>query len=235
MADEETTVQTIEEQAERQATEAREDGMALLATAESFVITTPDEYTESGGLVREIVAKRKAVEATRKGITEPMDAAKRRVMELFRPGLDMLGKAEDRLKAAMVRFQRAEDQKQREDQARLDDIARKERERLAVRAVKEEDKGNTEKADVLYETALRVTAPEVAPTTRAAGVHMRTTWSAEVTDLAALVAAIAAGTVPLECVEPCMPILNAHARAWKDKLAFPGVRAVGTQGMAARA
>ena len=117
--EEDTGIQAVEQQAEQQAVQAREDSMALLATAESFAITTPDAYTESGGLVREIVAKRKAVEATRKGITEPMDAAKRRVMELFRPGLDMLTRAEGALKGAMVKFATAEEAKRRDEQARF--------------------------------------------------------------------------------------------------------------------
>src|SRR4030065_571353 len=113
----------------------------------------------------------------------------------------MLTRAEGALKGAMVKFATAEEAKRPDEQARVDELARKERERLAARAAKAEDKGDTEKADVLYETALRVTAPDVAPATKAEGVHMRTTWSAEVTDLAALVAAIAAGTVPLACVD----------------------------------
>lgn len=65
-----------------------------------------------------------------------------------------------------------------------------------------------------------------------AGITQREYWSAEVYDFAALVQAVAAGDIPLDCLAPNLPVLNDHAQAMKALLAIPGVRAVNTPGLA---
>ena len=64
------------------------------------------------------------------------------------------------------------------------------------------------------------------PPPKAAGVSFSTRWSAEVTDLLALVKAVAGGQAPLTVLTPHMPALNAMARKEQDRLDLPGVRAV---------
>ena len=54
------------------------------------------------------------------------------------------------------------------------------------------------------------------------------------TDLAALVAAVAAGEVPLAALEPHLPFLNQQARALKDELRYPGVQVVVDEGYVGR-
>ena len=67
---------------------------------------------------------------------------------------------------------------------------------------------------------------EAAPVTLPPGVTTRETWSAEVTDLGALVRAVAAGEVPLDAVLPFLPFLNGLARTERGAMAVPGVRPV---------
>lgn len=82
-----------------------------------------------------------------------------------------------------------------------------------------------------------VFTPPVAAPARAvsAGVSFRDNWRGEAVDLLALVKAIAAGTQPIGLVQVNQPALNQLARAWKDKLAVPGVRAVNDRTTATRA
>lgn len=58
------------------------------------------------------------------------------------------------------------------------------------------------------------------------GQTVRATWSAEVTDVMALVKAIADGTVTPEAIVPNTKFLNQMARAMRENLKWPGVRAV---------
>jgi hypothetical protein len=56
--------------------------------------------------------------------------------------------------------------------------------------------------------------------------HIRETWSAELIDLKALVMAISEGKAPLMAVQANMVFLNEQARAYKEVLRIPGVRAI---------
>ena len=67
-----------------------------------------------------------------------------------------------------------------------------------------------------------------------AGISTRTTYSAEVTDLMALVKAVAAGAVPLVVLQADMKVLNAQAKALKEHLVYPGVKVVSSSSIAAR-
>lgn len=74
-----------------------------------------------------------------------------------------------------------------------------------------------------------------APAPRVDGVGFRQAWSAEVTDLLALVRAVAAGQQPITLLQPNMPVLNQMARALKGALNVPGVKPVPTDVAAVRA
>ena len=214
---------------------ANEASISLMAKAEGFEITEPAEFEASGELLREIKAKQKEVGDTRTAITRPMDEAKRRVMELFAPVSQRLISAEQKIKAAMLEFTTAEQRRQRDEQAKLDRLAKIERDRLDRRAETARETGKEEKAEVLEETAAAVHAPLAAPKTKAAGVHTRTTWKAEVTDKAALIKAAAEDPQIARYILVDMRNLNALARAMKADLSIPGVRAVSEETVSARA
>lgn len=205
--------------------------VAFLADAKELVITTPAEYESSALMLRQVVGQRKTLETQRKDITGPMDEAKRGVMDLFRPVIARFQSAEDTLRDAALDFTMKEEEKRRREQARLDDLARKKEERLRAKAEEKREQGEEEKAEELEERSTQVVAREAAPVTRAAGVHARVTWHAEVTDLMELVKAVAAGSHAIGLLEPNMPALNALAVALKDTLDIPGVEAVKKTGM----
>jgi len=66
------------------------------------------------------------------------------------------------------------------------------------------------------------------------GISSRENWSAQVTDKAALVKAAAENPAYLAYLEPDMKSLNALARAQKNALAIPGVKAVNQAGLSVR-
>lgn len=246
-----TDINATVEEAEVIASEENEQSLALLASAESFAITNSDQYEASGNLLRTIKARQGHLGDLRLSITRPMDEAKSRIMGLFKPAQERLGLAETAIKRAMITFSQQEERKRRETQAKLDEQARIERERLEREAQRERDrlqrladanraKGREERAAAQEERAAAVevpvvTAPVITPMPRKAeGIAHRTTWRAEVTDLAALAKACIAGEQPMSFIQPNMSLLGTFARDQKDKLSIPGVKAVSEDIIAAR-
>ena len=87
---------------------------------------------------------------------------------------------------------------------------------------------------VVVAAEIASTPPAPAPAAKAKGVSTPERWHAEVTDLAALVRAIAEGRAPLSLVQPNMTALHGMARALKDQLGLPGVVARREVGVSVR-
>jgi hypothetical protein len=208
---------------------------AVLAQAEQFEIVTREHYVESADLLKQIKSKQAALDGLRRSMTRPLDEAKSRIMDLFRPAGERLSQAEDTLKDAMIGFTREQERLRQEAErvARL--AAEKEAERLRRQAERARARGKDEKAEDLEEQAETVPVPIVPSQSPAvSGVAFRTTWRAEVHDLKALVTACAKGQAPLALLQPNMVVLNTQARSLKKELNIPGVRAVSDEGVAAR-
>ena len=190
---------------------------------------------------REIAAKEDA-------ILSPMKQAMAEVKALFEKPKALLATAERTLKAKVAEWQDAERRRVEEERRRAEEIARKERARLAAEAEKArreaeakaqkiaEGQGTARTAaaverleqkaqDLALMSAMTVAPPVLGPS-KVEGVSTRTTWSAEVTDAMALIRAVAEGKAPPHLVTPNMAELNKLARAMKEHLAIPGVRAV---------
>lgn len=84
--------------------------------------------------------------------------------------------------------------------------------------------------------ALQHAAPvAVAAPAKLAGVSTREEWKAEVTDLMALIKAVAAGTESPDLLMANMPEINKRAKALKKEFNVPGIRTFPQQVIAARA
>lgn len=213
------------------------DQLLSLARQSYAVITTADECEAAGEDLKGIKAKQKALEDARTAITKPLLEAQRAVNALFKKPQDMLLEAERIVKRGILAYQDAEERKRREAEAAAAEAARKEREKLEAQAAKAAAAGKTGKAEALAATAAaipeRIEIQSGAPVI--SGVSSRTTWRAEVTDKAALVAYISAHPEWLHLVELNMTALNGLARSQKSALALPGVRAIEEKQIAARA
>jgi len=107
-------------------------------------------------------------------------------------------------------------------QRRLEEEAR-----LAVAVEAEQHGAPSETVQEILNQPVILPVPVVAPTfQRAQGVSTQQRWKAEVTDIKALCRAIGNGHASLEFVTPNMVALNSVARAMKQTMNIPGVRAV---------
>jgi hypothetical protein len=133
-----------------------------------------------------------------------------------------VGEQKNSLRLGMKTFEDEQERIRRAEQARLEEEARKAAEEAALaQAVALEQNGHKAAAEAV------IAAPVVAPavyvpktTPTGFGNATRRTWGAEVTDLMALVKAVAAGTVPIQALEANTVFLNGQARMLKAALAI---------------
>ena len=81
--------------------ELKEEAQLLLSQAQSYEISSPEMYEAAAEDLRSIVTKKKDLDTQRKKITKPLDEAKAAVMDLFKPPIDFLTKAEGILKRGL--------------------------------------------------------------------------------------------------------------------------------------
>jgi len=236
-----------------------------LTSASDFVIDSPTMFELASDDLKQVKALQKEVEEKRTSITGPLNQAVKAVNDLFRAPKDYLEKAEATLKRAMVTWTTEQERLAAEARAKAEEAARAERERLAAiereqaeaaRKAQEEAQaaaaaGDQEaaaaamaaaqaaeqQAAVAAMTANVVTVtPAVEAPAKVTGISGRINYSAEVTDLLALVQAVAAGQAPTECLQADIKFLGAQARAFKKAgQLYPGVMAVAERSISARA
>lgn len=132
------------------------------------------------------------------------------------------------LRDQMKAWEDEQERVRREEQARADAEAKRLAEEQALaEAAMHEAAGDHEAAAAVIEQPLAPAPVVVASTVpKGFGTFTRRTWRAEVTDLMALVKAVAAGKAPIKCLEANMPFLNNQARALNTAMNIPGVKAV---------
>lgn len=77
----------------------------------AITVDSPEMLDIAGEELRGFVTRRKQMEEMRLSITRPMDAAKAKVMDLFRAPLDRLGQGECLLRDEITRYQREQREK----------------------------------------------------------------------------------------------------------------------------
>lgn len=233
-----------------QADDLNKSPASMLKLAQSVIIDSPAMYDAAADDLKKIKSKLKALDEQRKAITNPLDTAKKAVMDLFRKPVELLEQAESMLKTSMLTYQREEQRKADEQQRLLDAEAKKERERMEsqaqlmnAEAQKQAASGNVlaaeqaqAEASSMQTIAAVITAPSVqsiAP--RVSGIAMTQTWKARITDKAALIKHIAEHPECLDWIDIKMTPLNQLAKALKTNMNIPGVQAYPEDGLSARA
>ena len=191
---------------------------ALAERATAMQVASQEDYAAAGELVREIAAVSKQIEARRKAITTPMDAAKKAVMDFFRGPLERLQDADKTLSRRMLDWKSKVERERREAEALAAEAARKERERLEKQAAKAEEKGRVEQAAALAAAAQSMPAAPVvhAEPPKAEGVHTQVRWRYRVIDESA---------IPREYLMIDDKKLGGVVRAMKDATNIPGIEA----------
>ncbi len=243
--------------------EVTSEAQALAAAAAGYAVKTADQYAAAGEELRRVKSAQKRLEDVRKSITRPIDAAKKAVMDLFRDPETKLAAAESGIKAAMVKFSDEQERIRQEEQRRLEEIARREREKLAAQAAEAERKAR-EKAEVerlaaesaaaagRHEEAAKLAAKAAAIEERSAAkvdaLQMRaaTVVAPVIQSEAPKVAGtstreewrwevVDADAVPREYLVVDEVKLGRVVRALKGDAKIPGVRIYPVRGLAARA
>jgi colicin import membrane protein len=119
---------------------------AALERVKSLVIRTHDDYAAAAADLAEVKGQFRAVDKQREELKAPSLEACRRVDSFFKPPLQFLGQAETILKGKLSAYDAEQERLRREEQARLDEIARQERLRKEAEAREVERKAR-EKAD----------------------------------------------------------------------------------------
>jgi hypothetical protein len=135
--------------------------------------------------------------------------------------------AEEIVSREIMRFD-AEDRKRREEEQRIaEERAKKERDEAALRAAAEAERaGEQEEAAAIIEEAVHapVFVPPPPPPPKLAGSAEVTTWKMEVTDLKALVLAVASGKAPLTYLQADEVAIRRTVIAQKASFHCAGVR-----------
>jgi hypothetical protein len=232
----------------REREEIEQTASSIIADAKEIVVKTAPEYRAAGEILKRVKAAQKKLADKKDALVRPINQGLKAIRELFRGPEDELAQAEGLVKRQMLAFDDEQERLRREAQRKLDEKARAEQERKNAQAQKAAadaeaarasgDVGKAERlqerSHALSDQAAAVVAPVVQrDSPRVPGVVPRETWSAVVTDLPALVKAIAEEKVPITAVLANMPFLNNQARALKRELRYPGVTAVVDKGIAA--
>lgn len=214
---------------------AREVGRQWLAAAKAYEIDCPESYEAAAEDLTQIKSRLSSLEEQRKSLTRPLDQAKAKIMEFFRPPKELLEEGERILKQSMLAYRAEEERKRRAFEAAMREEARRCRERLEAEARAAAAKGAEEEAQLKREQAENVITPILAPTTpKPKGISIAESWRAQVIDKLALVRAVAEGKAPTELLEVNMQAANRLALSLKQAFAYPGLKAVRVQSVAAR-
>lgn len=198
----------------------------LLVETKTYQIVNQEQLNFAAKWRNDIKDRAKRLEEERLAITRPIDESKKRIMDLFRKPLECLEQAEKLVSTAILTFNREQIRKQEAEQARLraeaEEVARKEREKIEAQALKQLEKGNEEKAEVLIEKAeaVQVFVPIVAPMVeKPKDISIKTTWKAKVVnpqDVPAYLNGMELRTIN-------MVVLNQIARSSNGNTTIPGV------------
>jgi hypothetical protein len=209
--------------------------------AEQMIINSDVAFQHAGHVLTGIKGLRKEIEET---FGQPIKDAHKLHKALVAKRKEFeapLNTAERVIKQKMAAYHQEQERIRREaEEARqraAEEARRREEERRLAEAAALEAEGHTAEADALIEEPIEAPpAPAARPAPKAEGVSFRTTWSAEITDPEALAAFVVANWGQYEqLIQFNTAELNAMARAQKDGLQLPGVKAVATQQVASRA
>lgn len=220
--------------------------MSVITETSSLVDLEQEALMVSGGLAIEITdqisynfAVEKRTEAANwlkdaraffKGMKDPAYAAWKKICSNENLVCDSVESRLKTINGALVRFDQEQDRLRRAEQMRLEDEARKqaEEDRIAQAAQMESEGVDAETVNAVLDAPIQITEPVLAAPTyeKSSAVVYRDNWGGEVVDLWTLVKHVAKDKSHLNLLQINRPALTQLARALKDSMSIPGVRAV---------
>jgi hypothetical protein len=149
---------------------------------------------------------------------------------------------EQTIKAALLAWERDEETRRRETEARLEEAAHRAAEAATVNAAAALERDADGDPEMLAEAADLLAQPIEAPAVyvpstvpHVQGIVYRDAWKAHPDiDVRALAAAVADGSAPVTFLQPNRTAINAWVRATQGHPAIPGIRVFNDRGIAAR-
>ena len=212
-----------------EATEVEQKALTVPDQAKALTVSTNEQYEQGEGLLATCKQLETEIHAAFDGIVDKAHQAHKEAVAQRKKYLDPIEEGRRILKGKMIAYQDTQERIRREEQARLEQEARKraEDEQIAIAAQLEKE-GDKETAEAVLSEPVQV-APVVAQRTAPAASRLsagRSVWSAEVTNIMALVKAVAEGKQPITLIQANETALNGMARSLKGSMAIPGVKAV---------
>jgi hypothetical protein len=210
-----------------EAEEVQTNALTIPDQAKAIAVTDADSYIRAGELWNDIRAMRKKVADT----FDPMIAhwhtghklALKKKSEIDGP----LETAEKFTKRQMNTYDEEQERIRQDEQRRLQEEAKKREEEARLQAaIEAEQAGAKEEAEEIFNEPAYV-APVIVPKAVpkvVGGPVFQTRWSHEVTDLMALVKAVAEGLAPIQAIQANDVFLGQQARSLKDAMRIPGVK-----------
>lgn len=109
--------------------ELQTEAKNLATLARTYQVSTPVQYAAAAEDLRRVKGALSRLDVIKKKITQPMGAAKRAVLDLFRGPEEELTRAEGGIKRVMIAYNDEQLRIQRAEQAKVEAAARAERER----------------------------------------------------------------------------------------------------------
>jgi len=148
---------------------------ALSKEGKALVITDNDSYSFAGEFLKRIKQAQKQVDDTRKGMTRPLDEAKKKILDLFRPVETRILEAETSVKASLLQYQKVVDERIRVEQ---EERRKKEEAEMAEKLKDAEFFGD--KSVEIEPSKLEDMPVNVAPVV--SGISTKTIWTYEIQD-----------------------------------------------------
>ena len=200
----------------------RLNNIPLPAVPEKVVITDNSTYEQAGVLLRHVKARTAEVEAQKDVFMAPLNELRNALLDAFRPRLTQLKAMEATIKDGISEYNTMLESLRVQEEARMRDLFRNQSEEAAEKALALMAEGKDEEAEVVEYVPYMPSVVSDKP--KLEGISSRTQWKHEVTNFKALVAAVAAGIVPIEYLQPNDKVLAGIASALKDATRIPGVK-----------
>lgn len=208
--------------------EIEQKALVVVASATQVKIVDSESYILAGEMWKRLADMEKEAHEHFDPVVKSTDKAHKDAVALRKKVLDPIEGAKTYVKSQMSAYDAEQERIRIATENRLREEARKREEDARINeAVAMEQEGNGILAEMILsepvETPVVIVQKEVPK--MAGGPVYRTVWDAEVTDLMALVKAVAAGQVSVNALLPNQTFLRQQAQSLKETFKVPGCKA----------
>ena len=201
-------------------TQLSNEGLAAKNTAALIVIMNDNDLQYATEQMNRMSKRVKELEAIRKSITSPLDAAKKNVMALFKPVTESYQDSIGKVKTEIAKYTVQKEREAAEARAKAEREAAETRKALEAKAKEAE---TPEQAEALQEAAALVTADPVARIEKTKGLSTTKVWKAKVTDVPAFLVHVATHPELANCIEINLHAIERFVTATGGTINIPGI------------